>query len=69
MLKSRAPLEGDLIGLAYPYSSLHEDSPSETTGEAIGTEIFFTVAQAISLSLLSLPSEVVTESEVLQFLP
>ena len=69
MLKSRAPLEGDLIGLSYSYSSLHEDSPSETTvGRPFGTEIF-TVAQAISLSLLSLPSEVVTESEVLQFLP
>lgn len=28
-------MKDDLIGLTHPYSSLHEDSPSETTGEAI----------------------------------
>lgn len=62
---SRAPLKDDLIGLTHPYSSLHEDSPSETTvWRPFETEIFFTVAQAISPSQLSLSSEVVMESEV-----
>ena len=52
---SRAPLEDDLMDLAYPYPSLHEDSPRATTiGAAFGTEIFFTEAQAISLGVPSL---------------
>lgn len=43
------------MDLAYPYPSLHEDSPRATTiGTAFGTEIFLTVAQAVSLGILSL---------------